>query len=362
MWHLVNNTPFAAERAFVRDQNGAEVWLVAVKGTFAIKSDGSTALAEKQVEVCLAPKYLGEPGKSSLAYETDLVHTKPGTDVILHGHAYAPAGKPVTSVDVMMNLGKISKTLRVFGDRFWELGLIDLKMTAPKPFVKMPIIYERAFGGVDQKSENPKKHRDERRNPIGTGFAVTSEHLVGQRLPNIEDPQALISLWKKRHRPAGFGPIARDWSPRVELAGTYDEIWEKERLPLLPVDFDQRFYQCAPEDQQVPGYLRGGEAVELYNLSPEGLLRFTLPYVWLTFSTSFGRATVAHRAKLHTVILEPDFPRVIMVWHTHLLCHNKEHKLEQTVIAQKRMLALSSLGYEKKARSIAKDLAHVDET
>ena len=338
MWQLINNTPFAAERAFVRDKNGAEVWLVAVKGTYEIKPDGATALAEKQVEVCMAPEYLGEPGKSSLKYESDLVHTKPSTDIILHGHAYAPSGRPTVAVDVTMKVGSFSKTLRVFGDRYWQNGLIGLKMTEPEPFVKMPIIYERAFGGVDQKSDDSRKHGWERRNPLGTGFAMESEHLVERKLPNVEYPNDLISSWKQRPRPAGFGPIARDWSPRVELAGTYDEKWEKERQPLLPVDFDERYYQCAPEDQQSSEYLKGGEPVELHNLSPKGLLRFTLPRVWLTFQTSFGRESVAHHAKLHTVIIEPDVPRVLMVWHTSLPCHNKEHKLEQTVIVQKEFI------------------------
>lgn len=338
MWQLINNTPFVAERAFVRDQNGAEVWLVAVKGTYGIKPDGTTALAEKQVEICMAPEYLGKPGKSSLKYESDLVHTKPHTDVILHGHAYTPNGRPATSVDVVMKVGNLSKALRVYGDRYWQNGLLGVKMSDPEPFVKMPIVYERAFGGVDQKSDDPKKHGWERRNPLGTGFAVASEHLVGQKLPNVEDPKELIASWKQRPRPAGFGPVARDWSPRVELAGTFDEKWEKERLPLLPVDFDERYYQCAPEDQQTPEYLKGGEPVELYNLSASGMLRFKLPRIWLMFQTSFGRESLSHHAKLHTVIFEPDFPRVIMVWHTSLPCHNKEHKLEQAVIIQKEFI------------------------
>lgn len=338
MWQLINNTPFAAERAFVRDQNGAEVWLVAVKGTYSINVDGSTTLAENQTPICMAPEFTGAPGKSSLLYESDLIHTKPSTDVILHGHAYAPNRRPNASVDVTMKVGKISKTLRVFGERTWQNAVIGLKMTEPKPFLKMPLVYERAFGGVDQKSESSNKHGWEKRNPVGTGFGMQAEHVAGQMLPNVEYPEELISSWKHRPRPAGFGPIARDWSPRVELAGTYDEKWQQERHPLLPSDFSERFYHCAPQDQQTPDYLKGGESVELQNLSPGGLLRFKLPRVWLAFQTSFGKENVAHHAKLHTVIIEPDFPRVIMVWHTSLLCHNKEHKLEQTVIVQKEFI------------------------
>ena len=46
MWQIDNRTPFAAERGWVRDRDGAEVWLVAVKCTFDILPDGTTAGVE----------------------------------------------------------------------------------------------------------------------------------------------------------------------------------------------------------------------------------------------------------------------------------------------------------------------------
>ena len=108
----------------------------------------------------------------------------------------------------------------------------------------------------------------------------------------------------------------------------------KERMPLLAEDFDERFYQVAPEDQQAPGFLRGGERVELTNLSPGGTLAFALPKVRLTFTTRFGRERVDHRAQLYTVVLEPDRPRVILVWTTLLPCHHKVDKLDSTVVEE----------------------------
>jgi hypothetical protein len=338
MWQLTNTTPFAAERTFVRDRDGGEVWIVAVKATFTILPDGTLELADQQEQVIQAPEFAGEPGKSSLLYETDLVHTKLGTDVILHGHAYAFGGRPARSIDVALHVGTLSKTLRVIGDRIWQEGPIGLRVSEPEPFERIPIIYERAFGGVDDASEDSEKRGSELRNPIGVGFAMEAERLVEQPLPNLEDPNELISSWKQRPPPVGFGPIPRDWSPRVELAGTYDEAWERDRLPLVPSDFDDRYYQCAPEDQQVPGFLRGGEPVELHNLTPGGSLRFSLPRAYLVFNTRFGRQIVGHRAKLHTVILEPDFPRVIVVWHTSLPCHRQDHLLEVTRITQKEFI------------------------
>ena len=339
MWALNNNTPFAAERCWVRDKRGAEVWLVAVRGTFLINPLGSTKLAKEQSEVCMAPEFRDDPQQSSLLYDSDLHHTKLNTDVILHGHAYAPDGAPSTQVDVRLKVSNINKTLRVFGARVWEASLMGPRMNRPEPFTEMPITYERAFGGTDQISDNPEHHDWEPHNPIGVGFATRSEHLIGKPVPNIEEPGALITSWQSRPRPAGFGPIAGHWAPRLRLAGTYDEKWEKERLPLLPQDFDQRFYQSAPADQQTDGFLRGGELVELSNLTPSGSLCFRLPRVVVGFRTEFHDNTQElHRGVLHSVIIEPDVPRVILVWHTHLPCHHKVLKLMATDIRLKQRI------------------------
>ncbi len=333
MWAIINNTPFQAERGWVRDKDGAEVWLVAVKGTFLIQTDGTLSLAEEQEEVRLAPVFRGDPAETSLLYDSDLVHKKSATDVLVHGHAYAPRGRPAIQVDVTLKLGPIAKTLRVIGDRLWQDSVLGLRLTQPEPFTKVPLTYERAFGGSDQLSDDPKHHDWERLNPVGRGFATRPEHLIDTPVANIEAPNLPITHWKSRPPPAGFGPIPGHWSPRVELAGTYDEKWERERLPLLAEDFDERFHQSAPVDQQVPGFLRGGEEVELRNLTPGGILRCRLPRVSLGIITAFEDGERRrHQADFHTVAFEPDVPRVMLVWHTHLPCHHKVLELRTTTI------------------------------
>jgi hypothetical protein len=335
MWALDNQTPFAAERGWVRDRTGAEVWIVAVKATLLIGPDGSKKLAPTPEPVSLAPKFRGDPAKSSLLYDTDLVPVKSATDILLHGHAYAPKGTAAKQVDVSMRVGAVRKALRVFGDRYWRVGMLGLKLSDPDQFVKMPLVYERAHGGADPAM--PDKGWSVR-NPVGLGYALKAEHLAGRRAPNVEDPAEPITSPKQQPKLAGFGPIAPHWEARARYGGTYDKKWEEERQPLLPVDFDDRFYQCAPQDQQVPGFLQGGETVELYNLTPSGSLRFTLPRVILGFETSFGRETVRHRAQLHSVILEPDFPRIQMIWQTSLACHSKVLKLKVTTIRRKKVM------------------------
>lgn len=336
MWQVDNRTPFAAERGWVRDRDGAEIWLVAVKATFDIRPNGSTEVAKEQPPVLRVAEHHGDPGRSSVKYDADLVLTKKTTDVLVVGHAYAPPGTSATQVDVGFRVGPIRKVLRVIGDRTWG----TFGASAPKPFQRMPLVYERAFGGVDRKSKTPEKDW-EWRNPVGTGFAVSSGNATGVGLPNVEDPEHLIGSWSDRPAPVGFGAIASHWQPRVALAGTYDDHWMKTRQPLLAEDMDDRFYQCAPADQQAPESLRGGEAVVLHGLTAGGSLRFALPKLYLGFETRFydGSREVHRNRRLHTVIVEPDFPRVSLVWHSAQPCHFKVQKLERTIVTLKTYLS-----------------------
>ena len=327
MWQLENHSPFAAERGWVRGRDGSEIWLVAVKASFDIHDDGSTSVSAEQPPVLRAPQYHGEPGQSSLRYDADLVLAKPVTDVVVNGHAYAPAGMTVTHIDAGFKVGALQKLVRVFGDRSWGAS----GASEAQPFQRMPLRWERAYGGADAQSAHPERDWDWR-NPVGTGYAISARSAVGAKLPNIENPMDLIRSWDDRPAPAGLGPIPIHWQPRAGLAGTYDERWQQSRAPLLAEDMDERCYQCAPADQQAAGFLRGGEAVVLHNLSPRGRLQFELPRLTLGFTTHFlgGGSQVHEAARLHTVILEPDAPRVSLVWHTALPCHHRVHKLLAT--------------------------------
>ena len=76
----------------------------------------------------------------------------------------------------------------------------------------------------------------------------------------------------------------------------------------------------------------------LLGLTPSGVLRFVLPKVFVGFDTRFfdGSREVHRNRRLHSVILEPDFPRVSLVWHSALPCHFKVHKLHRTIVTRKR--------------------------
>ncbi len=331
MWALIDRTAFSSERNFVRDLEGRETWVVAVKARFEISASGALQPASDQEPPLLAPAYL-EPGKS-LRYEEDLILGKIATDVVLHGQAHAPGGKPTSMVDVRLQVGPVDKTIRVFGERHYAKTVGMLTITVPIPFVTLPLVYERAYGG--KTPAGAAEVGEETRNPEGRGFATRSEDLVGQPLPNLEDPRNPIRSWRDRPQPMAFGPLARHWHPRLTFAGTYDDAWKKNRMPRLPNDFDLRFFQTVPEDQQVAGFLQGGEVCTLTNLTPGGTLTFALPKLRFVFRTKIGSQLIEHRSQLHTLILEPERNSLSMIYHTSLPCAGRECSLSATEILAK---------------------------
>lgn len=338
MWALHNSTPFVADRFFTRDKHGAEVWVVVVKGSFEVRPDGSLISARQQEPVHHSPQFIGDPARSSLYRDTDLLPPRPFTDVIVLGHAYAPAGHPCAQVDVGVRVGSLDKRLRVWGDRVWRRGLTGLTLSEPELFERIPLVYERAFGGFDPDGATDAH---EPQNPAGIGFAASPVRLLGTPAPNIEDPAHPIRDPRDRPPPVGFGPIPSHWQPRARRAGTYDTQWEQDRMPLVPVDFEDRHYQCAPDDQQIEGGIQGGEAVELHNLTPDGIWRFTLPRIPLIFSTRISGQAQRHNASIQTVIIEPDRGRVVLVWASAVPCHQTLYTLEGTWVRQEGALGYS---------------------
>jgi hypothetical protein len=324
---IENNTPFAFDFTLLADEEGHPLVVPLVQATYTLQERGLGTLAEKQLPVQPRGELWGEPGKSSYKYEPQFAFTKPATDVVLIGHACAIEGS-ATEVLVRSRVGRLDKAVRVTGDRYWVRSLGSLSMSYPEPFEKVPLVYERAFGGWDRSHPDPDKHRFEPRNPVGTGFR--SKHgsfEEGIRLPNLEDPRHPISNYLDTPPPAGFGFTSPDWQPRASFAGTYDDQWMKDRMPLLPKDFDRRFFNAASPGLIAPGYLRGDEPVLIENASPRGTLSFNLPGVPPPECRVrlVGRQDAQVPMFLDTVIINTDEDVLLLLWRGHLAVRNGPH-------------------------------------
>ena len=315
-----NATPFGACTLPSADRDGRDLLLVIVAAHFQLPEPGDIPgklrLLENQEPPPLMDEYFAEPGRSSIRREGQIAYTRPATDVYLLGHACAPNATPVTDMVVDIRVGPCALNLQVFGDRVWRpAATIGAVPSAPRPFLRMPLVWERAFGGVAPNS-TAQKPVYEPRNPVGCGLHTDLDVALGTPVPNVEDPKHRVSRLPDRPTPAGVAPLARHWQPRVGYAGTYDEVWRRERAPLWPKDFDERFFCSAPSRLQAFPYLKGGEPVVLQGLHSKGPIAFRLPVLRLVTRSSFIDRTVRTTPVLDGVLIDSDALELTMYFRS----------------------------------------------
>jgi hypothetical protein len=330
-----NRTPFALEVLFLVDESSRPLVVPVVKATFVIGRDGRCVRGDEQVPVNVAGACFGpDPAAASYKFEPEVAFTKPTTDVVLIGHAHA-ARPDTKEMKVSLTVASMSKEAIVYGDRLGGKTAGFFTMTRPLPFEKIPLIYERAFGGWDRSHADPSKHTYEPRNPVGTGFASAEGPVKELRLPNIEDPRSPFKNPGDRPAPVGFGFVSPHWQPRAALAGTYDEAWQKHRSPLLPADFDRRHFNAASAGLIMPKYLRGDEPISAIGVTPEGTLSFSLPGVPPPTVTIAPLRTPDQNVDLalDTVIIDADERRVYLIWRGSLVLRSGPHDVGSIAIS-----------------------------
>ena len=285
----------------------------------------------------------GDPEVCTVLHEDELAPYKPATDVVVIARAHAPEGKPVAEMNVGVEVAGRRKLLRVTGDRITEYrpGALP-SISDPVPFTTMPIRYERAYGGKDLRSR-PDAPFYYPRNPLGRGAALYNirEAVEGLRLPNIEDPDDLLTPerivledernWNNQPLPQGFGWFQKTWYPRCSFVGAApsyvasDEIMREEELDLVPSgqialargfrlpSFDVRFNNGASLGLAVRS-LAPGALIRLARLTPEGLLSFTLPGDWPAIMLDIGLGENSLPVALHTVSVQVEQRRVDLIW------------------------------------------------
>jgi len=314
----VHDTPFVTTSSVIPDKDGVEQLILVYKATYDISDSGVLTPAEEQDPIVLCDELRGEPVVSSLLRDGELMPPKPGgTDVFLIGHAVATQ-RGTTQMVVSLSLGPIQKRAMVFGPRRWQSGVLGgAHHTDPEPFDRVELCYENAFGGEDRSLEDEALWEDERRNPVGIGFRAKKSKAEWKDtpLPQIEDPNGLITDPDDRPMPVAFGPIGRHWEPRIHYAGTYDQAWVEEVAPLLPDDFDERFHHAAPPDQILGGYVQGREVVEIRGCTAGGTLTLTLPTLHpKAYVGVFLDPIREHTLRCDSVTIDTDRMKVSLVY------------------------------------------------
>jgi len=331
---LLNATEMQAGYTMGMQPDGRELLVVVVKGTFVIPKGGEEPkLAEEQIPLIEADTFTGEPGLSAPIYESDYSPRKLRCDVLLLGSAYAPNAIPRERVRVSLRVGRMYKEFDVVGNRVWIGDTLGSAATEPEAFTVMPISYDLAFGGLDNLNSDPAQHEAYLSNPIGRGFYSKSKgrEINAKPLPNTEEPGRPVRSPLESYVPMGFGPVGRSWHPRPTYGGTYDQNWVDNVFPFLPGDFDERYYQSAPLDQQID-YLQGGEDVWLVNLTPQGETTFRVPRVTVPVTFYFKNYDEKEvYAAADTLIIEPDLNRITIVWRASVPLRRNMFEVAQIV-------------------------------
>lgn len=336
---LINATRMVAGYTMGIEPSGRELLVVVVKGTFHLPRtpDEPLRLADEQLPLVMADTFTGEPGLSAPVYEVDFAPRKKRCDILLIGSAYAPDGRPATRVPVGLRVNGITKSFTVVGNRHWRAGVSGVTSSDPEPFTVMPISYDTAFGGVDNRHEDQAKHAAFMRNPVGKGFHkhLRSDWVDGAPLPNSEELNQPVMQPQGTYAPMSLGPIGRGWEPRYRYAGTYDQKWLDEHFPFLPSDFDEQYYQAAPLDQQLPKPA-GEQTVTLVNLTPDGRREFVLPHFEAPIHV-FTRNEERHdlAAQADTVLIEPDEERIAMTWRVAYPLRKNVFEVAQVLLGRK---------------------------
>jgi len=212
---------------------------VVVKASFAFTLDEGMTRLEPE-EILRAEVHHNKNPMRSVRMTGDLAPFQPFCDVVLTGHACAPAGATVEALSarlvVFRDVPLIDKTLTVRG---------DAKGAETVPFDRIPLMYERSYGGIGWEE-----------NPLGVGAGAGKS----AKSPNLFDPTDPT-------RVAGFGPISRGWPARKRLLGAADRKALDLPIAEVPAGFDWTYYQAAPLDQRAE-YLTGNEWVILDGMNP----------------------------------------------------------------------------------------------
>jgi uncharacterized protein YjbI with pentapeptide repeats len=201
---------------------------------------------------------------------------KPHSEVLVYGECCAPSGKTATQLPVDLVFNTVKKRILVYGNRSWTQNDNSFTMgwhpSAPEPFEKMRIGWSNAYGAPEFED-----------NPFGKGHIsplTPMDQIWNQPLPNVESTAAPSQTPKSVLQPAGMGAIEMMWPQRIKKAGKYNKQWFENEYPGFPADMDYSFFNAAPSDQQLKGFLKGSETFRVTNMHPERpILEGALPDV-----------------------------------------------------------------------------------
>jgi hypothetical protein len=322
---LIAPSPYPHASFIWRDWSSSLYEVFVMSANFDIGTNADVYLASAQSGPRRKIEYYGEPGRSSVRTETDLVpHKKSGEFYLVDAVAVPPEGVPREEWTTSVSLGSLHHEVSVCGPRNWHRnGRHSWKLGPRNSTTHVDLRYEMAFGGSFEVNGSKQSHR---MNPVGRGFAALCKDVeldvCNAHQIDAVTTQSALPVDYAVLKPAGFTPVDRGWSPRAELLGTVNEDWIQNRWPLVPKDFEHSYFACSPEAMRLPegAFFAGNEQFRLCGIQTNGWKSFLLPdsekYVIVVFPRE--REPFARRLNLDTVVINTGKSTVDLTWRTSI--------------------------------------------
>jgi hypothetical protein len=350
---------------------------VVLKRTYSFKHNTRATVHEKQLPLSLKnvlhdPLPKGQAG--SYKEVPEIVGNRPGTDIIVRGHA-RPAS-PMTSMRVGVRVGSLNHEAEVIGDRTVDLVQGKLAFSPAKPFESMPLRWELSYGGEDQiykadLGNQIAKHMTSEqlrrtfafaqdlkkpippiaypRNRVGSGYCLTTDMKLaaGRALPNIErandrlTPERFIcadpARWHAQPLSIGFDFMSVFEFPRTAMMGLppicdapLDSLAEVTK-GFVPAGYCKGNFLTAEREAQ-PGLihpllgrcaplglrsetLMGDETITLTGMHPaHEQLAVVLPRQRVQFSIPVREKFIEAYGELAQVFIDVDQGLLTLIW------------------------------------------------
>ncbi|MFK3889897.1 DUF2169 domain-containing protein [Sphingomonas sp. NPDC079357] len=260
--------------------------------TLAFALDAPSILrAQAEMWPLVLPLLGGEP--------LDLGQPKPFGEWLLAGRSFAPGGVAAESWEAAVTVGERRKRLVIHGPRVWEDGRLQTTLATV-----MPTGWANAWGGEGVAD-----------NPLGLGWRPGATTPV--IAPSVEHPDFPWQGPDRRCRAWSPAPLAMTDPSRLARIGTIGADHVASAFPGYPADFDPRFFQNAPDDQQCASPWRGDEEFVLQHWHPTAaLITGRLPGLRATVHVGAAEGPLSPIAmRLTTIWFVPEAMLGVLVYH-----------------------------------------------
>lgn len=328
---LINQTLIAAQ-LLLSDHSDPEqtertrTGVLVAKATFDVDAHGRVRLSDQPV-----PIFQSEEATELGVLPRDLVARADSSfELMVLAAAYSTDPAGCAQRTVTLRVGHHERRLLVSGDRRWVGSGADAVISEPTPFTRMPLTWERAYGGsaeiwVDPRTRVPFEHHYNRSgrgldvlpflSKVDASWGCPPGYPRAQQdrpLPNVEDPSSPITRWEDDPRPVSWAPMPLDLGLRTAEAA------ERLRTGLVRVEDPE---EGLPEPRHfAPTGMRfdeipAGTAIELSGCSHSGRWGFRWPGVTLAADYVVGTRTGSRELRPFQAVLLPDESRLTISYH-----------------------------------------------